>query len=515
MANYVVKISRLSQFPATSESGKVAQYNVSLPAAPMENVTINFASSDLTEGKLQNSSLTFTPDNWSVDQTLYIEGVDDDEDDKNVAYSITGTVVTDDLTYNRATVPVINLTNLADGEEDVPITPEVWQGTALTDYFQGKNGADILYAGGGQDQIKGGRGDDEIYGENDNDRLFGELGNDVLYGGYGKDSMLGGVGDDSLFGEQGNDSLLGEAGNDFLDGGIQGDTMIGGAGNDTYTVDSTSDLILDNGASTDVDTVIVTQSFTYTLAAGIENATSTALGDANLTGNSLSNDLTGNSARNVLDGGTGNDELAGGGGNDTLRGGAGVDCADFEQAGMAVTVNLQTGTATGEGSDLLFDIENICSGSGNDKLTGSTGANDIVGGAGKDVLSAGGGNDTLTGCAEDAKGGRGEIDKLTGGAGSDYFDLGFAIGTFYDDGNRSNRGTSDYALITDFTYGTDKLVLKGSSTGYYFAASQVSGVSGIGVWAEQGTTDELIAVVQSTTTISTTTTISSSYAVFI
>ena len=556
MANKV-NITRISDFPATSETGKVAEYSISLSAAPMEDVTIQFTSSNTAEGKLQNSSITFTPSNWSSPQSLYIQGVDDYLADGNVAYSVTGKMVTDDFTYNRVAVPVINLTNLDDGQD----TPIYFKGTSDVDYFQGKNGNDRIYGQEDQDNLKGGRGDDRIYGQDDDDRLFGEQGNDKLYGGYDDDKLDGGEGDDQLFGEQSLDTLLGGAGNDVLDGGIEGDSMVGGIGNDTYYVDSLADKIVDNGTTADIDTVIVTQSITYTLAAGIENAQTTALGDSNLTGNSLSNSLAGNDGKNILDGGTGNDvlaggagsdsllggvgndDLAGGVGNDTIRGGAGVDCADFEAAGISINVNLQNGKATGEGSDLLFDIENICAGKGNDTLAGNSVANEIEGGAGndrvdagagndiidcglgndsgiggvgtdeidggagRDSLNGGAGNDTLTGCADGANGGRGELDRLTGGDGSDIYELGWSGGCYYNDGVVGNAGFTDYVLITDFQVGTDCLVLDGAA-GNYRIGSSVSGVSGFGLYLEQGATDELVAVIQSTTTVTVSNTIS-------
>ena len=523
-----VNISRKSQFPATSETGKVAEYSVSLSAAPREDVTIQFTSGNTAEGKLQNSSITFTSANWNTAQSLYIQGVDDFLDDGQVAYSVTGKVVTSDLTYNRVTVPVINLTNLDDGD-DTPLYIRGDQGENTVDYIQGKNGNDRLYGGYDQDNIKGGRGDDRIYGEQDDDLLFGELGNDKLYGGYDDDKLDGGEGADQLFGEQGLDTLLGGNGNDVLDGGIEGDSMVGGIGNDTYYVDSLADKIVDNGTTADIDSVIVTQSITYTLAAGIENAQTTALGDSNLTGNSLSNSLAGNDGKNILDGGTGNDalaggagsdsllggvgndELAGGVGNDTIRGGAGVDCADFEKAGISINVNLQTGSATGEGSDLLFDIENISAGAGKDTLAGNTVANDIEGGAGADIINAGAGKDTLTGCVDSANGGTGEIDRLTGGADGDIFELGWSGGCFYNDGSVTSTGLTDYALITDFQVGVDRLQLDGAVSSYYIGSSGINGVTGSGLWYEQGAKDELVAVIQSTTTVTVSNTISVAY----
>jgi Ca2+-binding RTX toxin-like protein len=277
-------------------------------------------------------------------------------------------------------------------------------------------------------------------------------------------------------------------------------------------------MINDLGATTDVDTVQVIQTINYTLPTNIENAAINATGNANLTGNTLNNGLTGNDGKNILDGGTGNDSLSGGAGadsllggvgndafegglgNDTMRGGDGVDLADFAAAGVDVTIDLGTGKATGDGTDFLFDIENILTGDGDDKLTGSAGANDLDGGLGTDSLNGAAGNDTLAGCIYAANGGWGEIDTLAGGAGNDVFQLGWASGRFYDDGNAANAGRADYVLITDFAVGQDKLQLDGAASGYYLAASGVTGVSGIGLYAEQGATDELIAIIRSANT---------------
>jgi len=130
-------------------------------------------------------------------------------------------------------------------------------------------------------------------------------------------------------------------------------------------------------------------------------------------------------------------------------------------------------------------------------LTGGSGNDVLGGGAGSDTLLGGLGNDTLTGCLNALDGGRGEIDRMTGGAGADVFVLGSAIGAFYDDGRASSQGTSDYALIEDFTVGTDRLQLHGVASGYYLNKSTVTAVSGVALWAERGQTDELIAIIRS------------------
>ena len=80
--------------------------------------------------------------------------------------------------------------------------------------------------------------------------------------------------------------------------------------------------------------------------------------------------------------------------------------------------------------------------------------------------------------------------------------LGDARGVFYDDGSAGNLGSADYARITDFTSGVDKLQLR---NGRYFTTVS-NGVTSLywdrntnGVLNTTGTSrDELIAMIQGT-----------------
>jgi hypothetical protein len=94
---------------------------------------------------------------------------------------------------------------------------------------------------------------------------------------------------------------------------------------------------------------------------------------------------------------------------------------------------------------------------------------------------------------------RGEIDTLTGGSGADLFVLGNSSGIFYNDGYNSQSGTTDYALITDFNSGQDRLQLKSGT--YYFTAAS-GGYQDL--FREMGRTDEMIARLQGITGLSTT-----------
>ncbi|MEB3332489.1 MAG: S8 family serine peptidase, partial [Synechococcaceae cyanobacterium] len=119
----------------------------------------------------------------------------------------------------------------------------------------------------------------------------------------------------------------------------------------------------------------------------------------------------------------------------------------------------------------------------NDNLSGGSGADRISG-----VLASG--------TSATALGAR-QIDTLNGGAGMDVFVLGDRRGVFYDDRNKGNLGSDDYALIQDFRPGEDKLQLR---QGNYLFTVDDSSLSlywdrtGIGVLnSSGGNQDELIA----------------------
>jgi Ca2+-binding RTX toxin-like protein len=229
----------------------------------------------------------------------------------------------------------------------------------------------------------------------------------------------------------------------------------------------------------------------------------------------------GNSVANTLNGGEGNDTLDGGAGVDSLIGGNGNDHYIVDNAGDRVIESTDAGGSAGgidtvearvTGYTLANGVENlvlfgmVAAGTGNsldNLITGNLASNSLNGGLGA-------GNDTLM--AAGSNNGFGQKDTLTGGAGVDYFILGNESGAFYDDGNASNAGAGDYAYITDFVT-EDKLVLNGSASDYTLVTGAAIGVTGMtgsgfyGLFREQGATDELIAVLKSTTTLNAANTI--------
>ena len=134
-----------------------------------------------------------------------------------------------------------------------------------------------------------------------------------------------------------------------------------------------------------------------------------------LVGDAGANRLYGNGGNDLLFGGDGNDWVIGGAGNDYLDGGAGQDMVMYGDATSAVTVNLQTGTATDGlgGTDTLVSVEAVHGGNfgdtlimsnaggyafgrgGNDKITGGILSDTIYGGSGADKIDGGDGIDTV------------------------------------------------------------------------------------------------------------------------
>ena len=220
---------------------------------------------------------------------------------------------------------------------------------------------------------------------------------------------------DKLLGTLSHDQINGFAGNDYLRGEQGDDILDGGEGKDRLYGDA---------------------------------------GEDTLTGGTGNDYLNGGIDKDSLDGGEGNDRLYGGDANDTLIGGAGND---FLKGG--------------EGEDFLDG------GEGRDRLYGGDLNDTIIGGSGNDYINGGSGNDKITGL-NTATFGVGEIDRLRGNADGDNFVLGDENRTFYNDGDNTNAGRSDYAIIEDFNQDEDFIQLSfGEEQDYYLGA--IAGGTGI------------------------------------
>ncbi len=168
-------------------------------------------------------------------------------------------------------------------------------------------------------------------------------------------------------------------------------------------------------------------------------------GDDILSGGANDDTLNGGSGGDTLIGGSGNDTLAGGEGDDDMVGGTGTDVVTYASAAQAITANLYTGVATGEGEDSIGLVENLIGSGYDDVLTGSTGANSLWGGAGGDIIDGGDGLDRLYG--EDGS------DTLYGGVGSDILDGGagddFIYGGIGNDTLTGGSGADRFVFLAE------------------------------------------------------------------
>ena len=189
--------------------------------------------------------------------------------------------------------------------------------------------------------------------------ILGSGGDDLIAHGTGAAIPMivnAGGGNDVVNGGPGPDELNGSTGNDVLRGGENTDTLTGGSGNDT----------LEGGPGRD-------------------------------------DNLFGGSGDDKLFGGDGDsDDLDGGLGADQLDGGPGkLDIALYNTRSKPVFVDLSSTAAdngeSGEGDRILTGVENVMGGAGDDILNGNDGDNNLLGRGGNDLIFGGKGKDVVVG----------------------------------------------------------------------------------------------------------------------
>jgi Ca2+-binding RTX toxin-like protein len=285
-----------------SEAGTTDTLAVSLTDAPANNVVLNIASSDAGEATAAPATLTFTPANFNVAQTITVTGIDDSVFDGNQPSTITISV--DDALSDDAydalpdqTVAVTTTDNdppvpgtaVLIPNSDVPGTQMlVVTGTSKSDHIRvdvggsgnlivtlkgqqigsfattgislivingnGKN--DHITVGSGVTiavELNGGPGNDHLTGGGGNDLITGGPGNDHINGGGGDDLIRGDAGNDKLAGQAGNDIVVGNGGNDNLSGGDGRDMLIGGLGNDHLNGGADDDILIGGTTSFDAN----------------------------------------------------------------------------------------------------------------------------------------------------------------------------------------------------------------------------------------------------------------------
>lgn len=282
-------------------------------------------------------------------------------------------------------------------------------------------------------------------GSNAVDTYVGTVAANQFYGLGGNDNLKGGAGNDTLFGGEGND---------MIHGGLGDDSLNGGAGVDTVYYRDSAGITLNLGLTTAQATGQGSD-----IVLNFENIV-TGTGDDMLTGTTLGNVIVSDAGNDSISGGDGNDILSAESGNDSLDGGAGNDRIDggdgldwLSYAGstqLVIDLNLTAAQWTGLGRDTLVSIENVTSGTGDDRLTGNALNNRLHSGAGSDRLYGLGGDDTLSGGSgiDILEGGTGN-DRLYGGASSDYFVFNTALGTSNIDRIHDFNTTDDFIRLDD------------------------------------------------------------------
>jgi Ca2+-binding RTX toxin-like protein len=186
----------------------------------------------------------------------------------------------------------------------------------------------------------------------------------------------------------------------FTDQGPEAWTVRGGGGADTLVDCPSGCGLLDGGPGNDT----LTGRFLIGRA-----------GDDTLSGGARRDSIYGDSGNDTLNGAGGNDRLSLGPGNDSVDGGAGADTVEFSlHPPTGVTADLRGGTATGDGSDTLTNVEGLFGSEQDDHLSGDSRANRLDGFGGDDVVLGRGGDDNISGhCCPSGN------DRLLGGAGRD------------------------------------------------------------------------------------------------
>ncbi|HSN14584.1 MAG TPA: hypothetical protein VLT61_08120, partial [Anaeromyxobacteraceae bacterium] len=133
---------------ATTEAGGTATVRVSLAMAPSAGVTLDVVSSDSTEGAVVDPStgqpaawamLQFTPDDWSVPQSVTVVGMDDDARDGDVTWALSFAVSSSaDAGYAALGVANVPFSNRDDDTPGIVLSRETlstWEVGSTADVF--------------------------------------------------------------------------------------------------------------------------------------------------------------------------------------------------------------------------------------------------------------------------------------------------------------------------------------------------------------------------------------------
>ena len=238
-----------------------------------------------------------------------------------------------------------------------------------------------------------------------------------------------------LIGGPGDDQLRGEAGVDLVSyapsaAGVTADLTANtatGEGSDTF-------VLVENLAGSAFADTFVGSADPNVLSSGAgDDHLIGMVDDDTLAGGPGDDRLNGHNGDDTVGGGPGDDDLLGRGGNDSFNGGPDIDVVSFENSPAGVVVDLAAGTAAGEGTDSVAEVENAIGSDFIDILRGSEVRNVLSGGLRRDTFVGRDGNDRIFGQqGPDRLFGNAGADLLNGGAQVDICDGGPGANTLVD-----------------------------------------------------------------------------------
>ncbi|MEQ4976856.1 Ig-like domain-containing protein [Enterobacter cloacae] len=206
----------------------------------------------------------------------------------------------------------------------------------------------------------------------------------------------------------------------------------------------------------------------YVLTAESSNAANNTSGNNGIIGTGYNDTFFGSAGNDTYNGGGGWNQIVSG--NPVWSETAGMDVVDYSRSTTAINANLWTGTATGNGTDQLLNIEGLVGSSQQDTFTDNSANNVFEGRGGNDAFYlVNGGNDTLmykvlAGLSNDSAGGNGhdtihgfKVGNLVKDSDADLLDMSElldykgSISFFEDEGklelDYSSRGVLDYVKV--------------------------------------------------------------------
>jgi len=206
----------------------------------------------------------------------------------------------------------------------------------------------------------------------------------------------------------------------------------------------------------------------YVLTAESGNAANNTSGNSGIVGTDYNDTFFGSAGNDTYNGGGGWNQIVSG--KPVWSETAGMDVVDYSRSTTAINANLWTGTATGNGTDKLLNIEGLLGSSQQDTFTDNSANNLFDGRGGNDAFYlVNGGNDTLMynvleGMTNDSTGGNGhdtihgfKVGNLVKDSDADLLDMSElldykgSISFFEDDGklelDYSSRGVLDYVKV--------------------------------------------------------------------